>query len=86
MKTHATSFWASTRGFAALVLIGSVTYFLLIEHRQHFYEYVPYLILLACVFMHLFMHHGHSGHHGESASDAYTRGLQDGRKENDHAR
>ena len=24
---------------------------------------LPYLLLLACPLMHLFMHHGHGGHH-----------------------
>ena len=42
--------------FAALAL-----FFLLAEHRGHFFGVLPYLLLLACPLMHLFMHHGHRG-------------------------
>lgn len=56
------SFWNSKRGFVALIFIAAASYFLLIEHRQHLSEWLPYMILLLCPFMHLFMHHGHGGH------------------------
>ena len=56
------SFWSSKHGFVALLFIAAVSYFLLIEHRQHFFEWLPYLIILACPAMHLFMHHGHGSH------------------------
>lgn len=45
--------------FAAIAL-----FYLLAEHRAHFFGVLPYLLLLACPVMHLFMHHGHRGHHG----------------------
>lgn len=48
-------------GFAALALLA-----LAIEHRMHLsglLGWLPYLILLACPLMHLFMHGGH-GHGG----------------------
>jgi len=32
------------------------------EHRAHVLGILPYLILLACPLMHLFMHHDHGGH------------------------
>ena len=32
------------------------------EHRAHLLGILPYLILLACPLMHLFMHRGHGGH------------------------
>lgn len=94
MNTKKTSFWLTPKGFAALGLIGAVTYFLLVEHRQHIWQYLPFLILLACPFMHIFMHKGHGGHgdhgnHGEQGGpgegepdqDAYQRGLEEGRKQ-----
>ncbi len=41
----------------------AITGFLLFtEHRAHVLGILPYLILLACPLMHLFMHHGHGGH------------------------
>jgi hypothetical protein len=30
-----------------------------LEHRTHLLGALPYIILLACPLMHLFMHHGH---------------------------
>ena len=50
------------------VLIGFVLtagYFLVLEHRAHLggaLYYLPYVLLLACPVMHLFMHHGHHAH------------------------
>ena len=40
-------------------------YFLITEHRAHLsglLYYLPFLLLLACPLMHLFMHSGHGGH------------------------
>jgi hypothetical protein len=87
-------FWFTPRGLAVLGLVSAATYFLLMEHRQHVWQYLPFLILLACPFMHLFMHGGHGDHgsHGEhggsdeegSDQDAYQRGLEEGRKQAEH--
>lgn len=40
------------------------------EHRVHVLGYLPFLLLLACLLMHLFMHHGHGrrGHGGASGA------------------
>lgn len=35
------------------------TVYLITEHRPHLFGWLPYLILLACPLMHLFMHHSH---------------------------
>ncbi len=48
-----------------LVLVGFLAiaaYFLVTEHRAHLYGALPWLLLLACPLMHLFMHHGHGRH------------------------
>jgi hypothetical protein len=46
-----------------LLAIGAVgAYFLLTQHFTHVVQALPFLLLLACPLMHLFMHHGHSGH------------------------
>jgi len=37
-------------------------FFLFTEHRAHVLGIFPYLFLLACPLMHMFMHHGHRGH------------------------
>jgi hypothetical protein len=40
-------------------------FFLFTEHRAHVLGILPYLFLLACPLMHLFMHHGHGNHDSE---------------------
>lgn len=55
-------FWSS-RHAIGLVIIGAVAaYFLLTEHLAHVVGALPFLLLLACPLMHVFMHHGHGGH------------------------
>lgn len=64
------SFWSS-RYAIGLVVIGAVAaYYLLTEHMAHVVGALPFLLLLACPLMHVFMHHGHGGHgHHHSHSD-----------------
>lgn len=56
------------RSCARWVLIGFIAiagYLLFMEHRAHlsgFTYYLPFLLLLACPLMHVFMHRGHGGH------------------------
>ena len=51
-------FW----GFALIA-----AYFLLTEHRAHVFQYLPFILLLACPLMHVFGHGGHGGHGGHDA-------------------
>jgi peptidoglycan/LPS O-acetylase OafA/YrhL len=55
------SFWRSLAGLGALGFGAVVAFFLVTEHRAHLYGALPFLLLLACPVMMLFMHHGH-GH------------------------
>ena len=55
--------------------------FLFYEHTMHVLGVLPYLLLLACPLMHVFMHHGH-GHGGHQNANA---GNSAARKETDHA-
>jgi hypothetical protein len=54
-------FLGSKAGLTFLVLAGLGAFFLISEHRAHALGLLPYLLLLACPLMHLFMHGGH-GH------------------------
>ncbi len=61
------------------LIIGAV--FLVTEHRAHlagWIPYWPYLLLLACPLMHLFMHggHGHGGHGSSGASNESAKGKK----------
>jgi hypothetical protein len=52
--------------YGFLAFIG---FLLFTEHRAHVLGILPYLILLACPLMHMFMHHDHGGyaHHHDTA-------------------
>lgn len=51
--------WSCTLALAALGI------YLFASHSGHITAALPYLLLLACPLMHLFMHGGHGNHHGK---------------------
>lgn len=57
-------FWRSRSAIALLVFAVVSLFLLFSEHRAHFLGVLPYLLLLSCPLMHLFMHHGHGHGHG----------------------
>lgn len=61
--------WRSKSGIVLLGFLAIAAFFLLTEHTAHVFGVLPWLLLLACPLMHLFMHggHGHGGHGGGSA-------------------
>ena len=60
---HEAPSFLRSRGGLALCVVAAVGGFLLFtEHRAHLLGALPYLLLLACPLMHVFMHRGH--HHG----------------------
>ena len=67
-QDNAPPFWRSRYAIGLLVLGAVAAYFLLSEHRAHFFGALPFLLLLACPLMHMFMHGGHGGSHGDHAS------------------
>ena len=50
--------------FLGFALIAA--YFLITEHRAHVFQYLPFLLVLACPLMHLF--HGHGGRERDGTS------------------
>ena len=49
----------------------AVAFYLLRDHREHFLGWLPYLLLLTCPLMHLFMHRSHGrGRAADAAHDA----------------
>ena len=62
-------FWRSRYAIGMIVLGAIAAYFLLAEHRAHVFAALPFLLLLACPLMHVFMHHGHGGHGHEKHKD-----------------
>ncbi len=66
-------FWSSRYAIGLIVFGAVAAYFLLTEHRAHFFGALPFLLLLACPLMHMFMHRGHGGHAGD---DGHQHGAQ----------
>ena len=66
--------------FLGFVLIAA--YFLITEHRAHVFQYLPFLLVLACPLMHLF--HGHGSHGGHEREET-TSGSKNAGGEKKHA-
>jgi hypothetical protein len=67
-------FWRGPAGVALLITAAVGGFYLVTEHTAHFFGALPYLLILACPLMHVFMHrgHGHGGHghpHGQPRSN-----------------
>ena len=75
-----TNFWLSSRGMVAALGIAFLAYFLFVEHGEHIFPYLPYMILLLCPFMHIFMHSGHGNHH-KTDEERYRKGYEEGMKQ-----
>ncbi|MDO9093159.1 MAG: DUF2933 domain-containing protein [Rubrivivax sp.] len=79
---RARGFWRSRYAVGLLVFAAIALFFLLTEHRAHTLGALPYLLLAASPFLHIFMHRGHS--HGQS--DAHDdKGRSDDRAEGPEA-
>lgn len=59
-------FWRSRSGFVAILFLSVAAFFLIYEHWAHALGILPYLVILVCPLLHLFMHRGHGGHDGHS--------------------
>jgi hypothetical protein len=75
------SFWSSRAflvflGFAAIAIV-----LLWGEHKVHILGAIPFLFLLACPLLHLFMHRGHGSHGGNGGhGDHNARSDRDSRE------
>lgn len=57
---------------ANVVLIGFLViagFYLITEHRAHLYGWLPWLLLFAAGFLHLFLHGRHGGHSRNGHAD-----------------
>ncbi len=55
----------SRTNIALIVFLAIAAFFLVAEHKAHlsgYLYYLPYLLLLACPLLHVFMHGGHGSH------------------------
>ena len=51
------------------LFLGIALFFLWEEHRAHILGAVPYLLVLLCPLIHLFMHRDHRGHGADQSGD-----------------
>ena len=59
--------WLFSRTSIVTVCVLAILGFLIYEgHGAHLLGFAPYLLLLACPLMHIFMHGGHNHHHEDS--------------------
>jgi hypothetical protein len=58
---HRPGFFASRANMVLLGFLAIGAYFLVTEHWAHVVPFLPWLFLLACPLMHVFMHGGHGG-------------------------
>lgn len=49
-------------GFMAIAAFYLAAFYLIAEHRAHLLSWLPWLIILACPLLHIFMHGRHGGH------------------------
>lgn len=70
----APSRWRTRTEIAVIGFALVAAFYVLREHWGHAFGALPYLILLACPLLHLFMHHGH-GHGGRGQNAALDRGT-----------
>jgi hypothetical protein len=72
---QAPPFWRSPAGRALALVVAVGGFYLVTEHTAHLFGALPYLFLLACPLMHVFMHrgHGHKGHGQHRSSDDEQR-------------
>jgi len=61
------AFFRTSHGLVALLFLAFGGFFLITEHAAHTIQWLPWLILLACPLMHVFMHHGHGAHTDHNA-------------------
>ena len=70
------SFWRSPAGLTLFVALSAAAFYLLTEHTAHVFRFLPYLFVLACPLMHVFMHHGHGHQHGNSQEQPRSSGHE----------
>ena len=62
------SWFSSGRAIVLLVILAVIGFIVFNGHQSHLLRILPYLLLLACPFMHFFMHRGHGKHGGDSGT------------------
>ena len=69
------SFRRSPAGLTLMFAFAVGGFYLVTEHTAHLFGALPYLLILVCPLMHVFMHrhHGHGGHGQPRSSDEHPQ-------------
>lgn len=81
----ARSFWKSRHAVGFMAFAGIAGYFLWAGHRAHLLGALPFVLVLACPLMHLFMHHGHRDEHHRHSGSADVGAETVPRRDEDHS-
>jgi hypothetical protein len=73
-ETHS-PLWRTRGGVVLLGFLAVAGFYLVTEHTAHLLGALPFILLLSCPLMHLFMHHGHGGHDGHAVHGDHATGL-----------
>jgi hypothetical protein len=65
---HPPSAWSTYSRTVFIAFAAIALALIAYEHRVHVLGILPWLLILACPLMHMFMHHGHGGHSGHDHS------------------
>lgn len=57
------NWWLTWPGMICAVILGTIVFSLILDHRQHLADNWIFLFFLLCPLMHVFMHHGHDHRH-----------------------
>ena len=68
-QTSPGSGWSRSK-IALVAFLAIAGFYLLAEHRAHAFAVLPFLLLPACLLMHIIMHGGHGGHAGHGAASS----------------
>lgn len=63
-RTWRTLLVGTPLGWTLALAVAALGVYLFVSHTGHVVAALPYLLLLACPLMHLFMHRGHGHQHG----------------------
>ena len=64
LRSRAGRIIRSPSGLALVGFLAIAGFFLVTEHTAHLFGVLPFVLLLLCPLLHLFMHGGHGGHGG----------------------
>jgi len=60
----------TTANIVFFVLLAIAAFYLVAEHRAHLLGWLPFVLILACPLLHIFMHGKHGKHGGGDGSDS----------------